>query len=290
MATKTILGVRFYGGSPAEVVEAGARGGLVVVPSAPVLVDLASRPALREAVLGADLAIADSGLMVLMWRLLTGEKLERVSGLEYLKLLLEELKPESGDLKPEGSILDSSGFSSPQVSGFKSQDSHTAAGGVLWVMPTDAARDRNLTWLQANGHMTTQADCYVAPMYPSTGPLSDQSLLDWVRARQPRHIILCLGGGVQERLGYFLKQELERGTGSEERGAGNVGLPGIHCVGAAIGFLSGDQVRIPMWADYLYFGWLFRCISAPRHFVPRYWKAVRLVWLLWRYGKEAPPA
>ncbi len=278
-----ILGVRFFKGSPVEAVEEGLRGGLVVVPSAPVMVSIGDKPALRDAVLGADLAITDSGLMVLLWRLLTGEKLVRVSGLEYLKLLLEKLRCEGSDLSPEGLILGSSGSSSPQASNSGFPVSHPAASGVLWIMPTAAARDRNLSWLQANGHVTTQADCHVAPMYPSTGPLSDRSLLDWVRARQPRHIIICLGGGVQERLGYFLKRELERG-------GGNGVLPGIHCVGAAIGFLSGDQVRIPMWADYLYLGWLFRCISAPRHFMPRYWKAVRLVWLLLRYGKEAPPA
>jgi hypothetical protein len=42
--------------------------------------------------------------------------------------------------------------------------------------------------------------------------------------------------------------------------AGEVGLylkrslsyePGIHCIGAAIAFLSGDQARIPLWGDRL---------------------------------------
>jgi hypothetical protein len=62
--------------------------------------------------------------------------------------------------------------------------------------------------------------------------------------------------------------------------------PGIHCIGAAIGFLSGEQVRIPMWVDYLYLGWLWRSVSAPTKFVPRYWKATRLVWLMIRYGAQ----
>ena len=34
--------------------------------------------------------------------------------------------------------------------------------------------------------------------------------------------------------------------------------PAIHCIGAALGFLTGDQVRIPHWADQWILGWLFR--------------------------------
>jgi hypothetical protein len=43
-----------------------------------------------------------------------------------------------------------------------------------------------------------------------------------------------------------------------------------------------------MWVDYLYLGWLWRSVSAPTKFVPRYWKATRLVWLMIRYGAKAP--
>lgn len=281
MSPLIILGIRFLPGNASTAVDAGLRGGLIVVPSAPVLVEMSQKPSLRDALIDADMAIPDSSFMVLIWWFLYGEKLERVSGLEYLEQLLRRVKSEGVVEIPEVQISLPSGI--PQPEALPSCLSHPTSGAVLWVMPNDAARARNLAWLRANGHATRSEHCYVAPIYQSAGPLSDRLLLEWVRARRPRHIIICLGGGVQERLGYFLKRELEQGGGSGS-------LPGIHCVGAAIGFLSGDQVRIPMWADYFYLGWFFRCISAPRHFVPRYWKAVRLVWLLWRYGKEAPPA
>ncbi len=263
------------------------RGGLVVVPSAPVLVDVASKPALREAVLGADLAIPDSGLMVLLWRLLTREKLERVSGLEYLKLLLERLRAKSEGQRVEG------GGQAADVG---------CRTSVFWVMPTEAARDRNLTWLKSQGFTTTVTDCYVAPVYPVSGDLSDDRLLDLIRKRRPAHIIIALGGGVQERLGWFLKQKLEKEPGPatplfspENPGyvlkpASSSAVPGIHCIGAAIGFLSGEQVRIPLWVDYLYLGWLWRSVSAPTKFLPRYWKALRLVGLMIRYGANAPAA
>lgn len=257
MSRETILGVRFLVGPVDDVVDGGLAGGLVVVPSAPVLVGLAESEALREAVLGADLAVADSGFMVLLWRLLKGRKIERVSGLEYLKVLLQRLKE---------------------------SEAQGRSARVFWVMPTRAAQERNLAWLRSEGFPVSEEDCYLAPHYPA-GALVDEALVARLMERRPAHIILAIGGGVQERLGWFLRQRLaEAGEG------GAPYRPGIHCIGAAIGFLSGEQVRIPMWVDYVYLGWLWRCVSAPRRFVPRYWKALRLAVLMVRYGAEAPEA
>ena len=77
-----ILGVRFFVGGAEEAVELGLQGGLVVVPAAPALVELQIDQHYREALLHADLAITDSGLMVLLWRMLTGQRISRVSGSE----------------------------------------------------------------------------------------------------------------------------------------------------------------------------------------------------------------
>ena len=238
-----ILGVRFFTGSAEEAVAIGLRGGLVVVPAAPALMELQTNEYYREALLNADLAITDSGLMVLVWRLLTGEKISRVSGLKYLKLLLE-MKV----LQPRGA--------------------------TLWIMPTAAARDQNLIWLQSHGHDVSAEDCYVAPHY-SNDRVVDRTLIELATKLKPKHIVVCLGGGTQERLGLMLKRE----CGFQ---------PSIHCIGAAIGFLTGNQVRIPMWADKLVLGWLFRCLSDPGKFVPRYWKACKLVPLMVRYRQNAP--
>jgi len=238
MFERIILGIRFLNGSAADaVVLSDEMRGLVVIPSAPVLVRMTEDAAHREALLHSDMAIADSGLMVLLWRLFTREQLERVSGLEYLKLLLEKLKCSTFSTRLGGHDQ-------------APTDSSSVAGSILWIMPTQESRDRNLAWLQANDHRATTADCYVAPRYPIAGPLSDLELLAWVKQRQPKHIIICLGGGVQERLGYFLKQAIEREAKCGVFGDNAARLPGIHCVGAAIGFLTGDQVRIPALVDY----------------------------------------
>ncbi|HEY1787131.1 MAG TPA: WecB/TagA/CpsF family glycosyltransferase [Verrucomicrobiae bacterium] len=238
-----ILGVRFFIGDALEAVEIGTRGGLVVVPAAPALLELERDADYRQALLDADLAITDSGLLVMYWNLFTRQNIHRVSGLEYLRLLLQ--KPE---LKNPGS--------------------------TLWVMPSVTSMHRNLDWLQREGYPFSDADCYIAPKYPK-GPIHDDKLVEIVNDRRPRHVIICVGGGVQEKLGHCLKRR-------------SAGTPAIHCIGAAIGFLSGDQVRIPHWADQQVLGWLFRCASDPKRFVPRYVRALALLRLLWRFGHRMP--
>lgn len=242
--SRRILGVQFFVGTAAEAVARGARGGLVVVPSAPVLVNAVDDPATQAALLECDLAITDSGLMILYWNLTRREQIPRVSGLEYLKLLL--LEPEL-----------------------------RAPGAVLWVMPNEAAIQRNRQWLLQEAFPVVAEDFYLAPFYPG-GWIEDRALLAIVESRRPAHIIMGIGGGVQERLGHYLKRNASY-------------PPAIHCTGAAIGFLNGDQVRIPDWGDRFMLGWLFRCLRKPATFIPRYWNARKLISLLWRFGDELPP-
>ena len=51
-------------------------------------------------------------------------------------------------------------------------------------------------------------------------------------------------------------------------------------------FLSGVQVEIPNWADRFYLGWLFRCFAKPKVFIPRYIRALKLFYLIWRYEEN----
>jgi UDP-N-acetyl-D-mannosaminuronic acid transferase (WecB/TagA/CpsF family) len=92
---------------------------------------------------------------------------------------------------------------------------------------------------------------YLAPMYGEQENISDPELLARIERIRPQACVLTLGGGTQERVGLYLKRNLSY-------------LPAIHCIGAAIAFLSGDQVKIPVWADPLYLGWLYRSISEPQ--------------------------
>jgi hypothetical protein len=63
--------------------------------------------------------------------------------------------------------------------------------------------------------------------------------------------------------------------------------PGIVCTGAAVAFLAGTQAKIPVWADRSGLGWLMRCIYEPKKFIPRYWSALPLVWMVWSGARAA---
>lgn len=230
-----ILGIRFFTGGFEQLLDHSLRAGLVVVPSAPVLVDLEGDPAHRAALMESDFAITDSGFFVLLWWLIRGERLPRISGLRYLRGLL---------LRPE--------FRAPHA--------------VFWIMPTQADAEANSRWLQGIGIPVAPADCVVAPYYPA-GALVDEGLLQAIEAHRPEFVMINLGGGVQERLGHFLRRRLSY-------------KPTLVCTGAAIAFLSGRQASIPVWADRLILGWLLRLLNAPGRFLPRYVKALRLPFLL----------
>ena len=114
----------------------------------------------------------------------------------------------------------------------------------------------------------------MAPIYPPA--VEDRRLLDLIEQKRPEHIIIAIGNGAQEKLGYYLRENLSY-------------RPAIHCIGAALGFLTGDQVAIPKWADRFYLGWLFRLIAQPRIFIPRLTRALELPWLISRFGSDLPP-
>jgi exopolysaccharide biosynthesis WecB/TagA/CpsF family protein len=241
---RQILGIRFFVGNADEAIARMSGGGLLVVPAAPALKNLAHDPGYREALQGADLVIADSAFMVMIWNRLTHDSIRRVSGLRYLSSLLK-------------------------------QPDFYQSDGSFWIMASEKSARRNTSWLRRQGIDLAPEDRYVAPFYGKT--IDDPELLRRIEERRPRHIVVTLGGGTQERLGLYLRSELNC-------------KPSIHCVGAAIAFLSGDQVQIPIWADRLYLGWLFRCISDPRRYMPRYWEARKLFSLMVRYGSSLPDA
>ncbi len=242
-STELILGVRFFNGTVDEAVEVmSAAGGLLVVPAAPTLVKICHDEDYRRALTSADMAIADSGAMVLLWKIFTGRRVERISGLKFLKRLMGWLA------------------------------SHPKER-VLWIVPSESAHEKTIAWLR-QVNLATTADFYIAPRYAAE--VRDDALVGKIDRHPPAHVVVGIGGGVQEKLGLFLKENLRA-------------RPAIHCVGAALAFLTGDQPPIPMWVDRFYLGWLLRLLRQPRVFGPRYLSALKLPWLLLRYRQEMPP-
>ena len=249
MRTHQILGIQFFGGTSREAVEEITRtGGLLVAPAAPSMINLCRDEDYRRALLSAELAIADSGFMVLLWKLFTGENVPRISRLEHVKRLLEH-------------------------------ESVGPAGSVVWVVATDASREKLLDFLQSEISAVSVSEVsfpnvYVAPKYGR--PVEDEVLLALVRQTRPKHIVIAVGGGIQDKLGQYLLEQLDD-------------RPAVHCIGAALGFLTGDQVRIPDWADKYYVGWFFRALAQPRVFIPRFWSTRKLPWLIFQWREKLPP-
>jgi len=237
-----ILGVDFFSGTLEQALASIEHGGLIVVPAAPALKNLTHDRMYREALLGADLAITDSAFMVMVWNFLQGDDLQRLSGLKYQRQLLQ-------------------------------QESFRRPGNTVWVMAGKHSAGRNLDYLASLGITVPEECIYMAPMYGEQ--VEDTDLRDLIDQQRPNHVVITIGGGSQEKLGYYLKQHLSY-------------LPAIHCTGAAIAFLSGDQVHIPGWADKFYMGWLVRSLSDPMQFIPRYWEARKLLQLIVRYRERLP--
>ena len=244
-ATEQILGIRFFNGTPAEAVDrmSAGGGGLLVAPSGTCFHRLLKDETYRGAVATADVALPDSGLMVLLWRLLKRRSVKRISGFAYIK----ELVRRADLMNP---------------------------GAAIWVLPHERARDQLLRWAREHGIAADSSSCYIAPFYGRI--VEDPVLLELVNERQPAHVVVGIGAGPQEKLGRYLREHAAH-------------RPAIHCIGGALGFVTGDQVAIPNWADRLYLGWFFRLVTQPRVFIPRLTKARVLPLLIARYGSELPP-
>jgi N-acetylglucosaminyldiphosphoundecaprenol N-acetyl-beta-D-mannosaminyltransferase len=238
-----ILGINFFTGDTSELLNLCAEGHFVVAPAASALAELPTSPIYRESVEKSDFAVTDSSFMVILWKLFTGQSLNRISGPQLLRSLLA-----CNELRKEGSSV--------------------------WIMPSQREMKINLAWLNKNGVPVTAEQCYVAPHYPKGEAISDLELLVWIEGCKPRYIIINIGGGTQEPLGLYLKENL-------------CYRPSIICVGAALAFLSGIQAKIPRWTDKCMLGWLCRCLHSPSKFVPRYWGALRLAPIMAKYRERS---
>ena len=244
LANERILGISFFNGSAAAAVEKHQQaGGYLVVPASPALLKLKYDEEYRRALTSADLALADSGMLVRLWKLVTGRRLQKISGLSYLKSLLAR-----ADLQKRGK--------------------------TFWVLPSAEAKVRAITLLSGQGFEIDEEDCYVTS--PDKTSAQDHALLLQAENRHPAHIVIAIGTGTQEKLGLYLRDYL-------------LYRPAIHCVGAALGFLTGDEPSLPGWADRHNLGWLSRLFSQPRMFFPRLFIAVEVAIMILKNRSELPP-
>lgn len=231
--TIKILDIDFHNGSVEDVTSIlKNEGGLLVVPAAPALVTIGHDDVYYDALKSADVVIADSGYMALIWNLTNRKKVNRISGLKFLVNFLEDSEVKASDK-------------------------------IMLVDPRPREAESNKKYLRENGFNIADDMSYLAPMYDKN-KVEDPELLAQIEEKKPDYVVVNLGGGTQEKLGAYLIKNLSY-------------KPAIICTGAAIAFLTGQQARIPKWADELYLGWLYRIFENPKQFIPRYRNSFKLV-------------
>ena len=119
-----------------------------------------------------------------------------------------------------------------------------------------------------------EGNCFVALEPPSSA--QDYAILVRIEEEKPKHVVIAMAGGSQEKLALYLRDYL-------------LYRPSIHCIGAALGFLSGEERTIPDWAEKSRLGWLVRLFSQPRMFFPRIGIAFGLAGMIFKYRSEMPP-
>jgi len=241
-AHERILGVPFFSGSADDAVKYIRQiGGLVVIPAAPALLKLRYDEDYRLALQKADVVLADSGLLTLLWRLVGGGCLKKTSGIAYLKCLIADSEVREKER-------------------------------LFLIVSSDTAKDRAFDWLRKRGFPIDRGDCHVV----KAGTYGQEhALLFEIEKYRPQHVIIALGGTGQEKLGMYLRDFL-------------LYRPSIHCVGAALGFLTGEEPPIPEWAERSQLGWLFRLVAQPRMLLPRIGIAFVLAGMVLKYRSDLP--
>ena len=244
MQRERVLGISFFTGTVADAVERHvASGGYVVIPAAPALLKLNYDEEYRRALQSADLALADSGLLVLLARVAIGAKLRKISGIAYFKHLFEQ-----------GGIQ-------------KNQN-------AFWIFASDHAKEKAARWMGDRGFQLEDRNCFVLSAPPSSS--QDYAILVRLEEEKPKHVVIAMAGGGQEKLALYLRDYL-------------LYRPSIHCIGAALDLLSGEERAIPEWAERSHLGWLIRLFAQPRMFFPRIGIALALARMVFKYRSELPP-
>lgn len=119
----------------------------------------------RRALQAANLVLADSNLLALLWKIATGRTLHNVSGLTYLKDLLND-------------------------TGFRNSLT------TFWIVSSTRAKQRAMDWLRAREIVIDPQNIWAVE------PGKDYELLQQIETRRPEHIVIATGAG-QEKLGVY---------------------------------------------------------------------------------------
>ena len=156
-------------------------GRFMVVPSGPGLATIGKDLRYTESVQNSDFAIPDSGYMVLLVKLIKGKRIKKFSGYEFLRQFFKE--------------------------NFNKCD-------LFLIDPNEKESKINNEYLNNIGIPIEKSFQHIAPIYDEC-EIKDELLLNKLNTlrEKPKYILINLGSGAQEPLGYYLKQNLNFKTG-----------------------------------------------------------------------------
>ena len=226
-----IFGIKFENINKDKLLNPINFNGLLTFPAAPALVNIFKDKKYYLSLKNSDYVFFDSGYLCLILRIIKNIYVSKLSGFLFLKKLIQNLKN----------------------SKFK----------ILLVDPNLESSKKNKYFLKKK-HIRNLYN-YISPIYNDN--FEDKILLKKIKKINPKFIIINLGGGVQEKLGLYIKNNTKKNIT-------------IICTGAALAFLTGDQAKIPHFIDKLYLGWLFRIIFNPRLYFLRYLYSFKLLFMV----------
>ena len=221
--------IKFYNYNFAKLFTIIDEGGYLVAPAASALTNIGKDKTYHESLIQSDVAILDSGFFCLLLRIFKGKKVSKFSGYLFLKNFL------SLNFSKEIKFLS--------------------------VDPNQEESKANKLLLNKNNIVNLKN--YIAPQYIKEH-IVDNNLLEEINRFQPRYIIINLGGGIQELLALYIKNNIKHKIS-------------ILCTGAAIAFLTKKQAPINDIIDKLYLGWLARIIFNPKKSLIRTVKSLYLI-------------
>ena len=127
-------------------------------------------------------------------------------------------------------------------------------------------KEKKLNTILLNNNKFQFHKHYICPIYNSE-LLHDKMLIKIVNNYKPEIVIINIGGGIQEILAFYLRQNVKKKFATI-------------CSGAAMGYFSGSQAPVSKLTDKYYLGWLIRLIFNPAIFIPRLTKSIFLIYIV----------
>lgn len=202
--------------------------GYLVMPAASALVNIKKNSLYHNSLKKSTAAIFDSGFFCILILIFKFLKFKKFSGYKFMNFFLNDKK-------------------------FKGRR-------VLSLDPTVKDAKLNNSYLKFKKFKFVRN--YICPIYDRNS-FKDKNLLTLINKYKPDILLINIGGGIQEPLALYIKNNSSHKLISI-------------CSGAALSYFTGSEAKINDWVDYLYLGWFLRILHNPK-MIKRVVKSIALL-------------